>query len=70
MEHDASLGAPLSLLELNQQESDAVHTLKKQLAESSTHGSFLYKLEKHFGFTLQILHSKAYCYCFPNYSLV
>ena len=37
MEH-ASFGFPLNLLELNQQEADVAHTLKKQLAESSARG--------------------------------
>lgn len=45
MEH-ASLGFPLNSLELNQQEADAAHTLKKQLADHSTHGKVSFTSQK------------------------
>lgn len=42
----ASLGFPLNSLVLNQQEVDAAHTLKKQLADHSAHGKVSFTSQK------------------------
>lgn len=58
MEH-ASLGFPLHLLELNQQEAVAAHTLKTQLAESRAHGKVSFTRQKN-------ILASSYMYCTPK----